>query len=212
MYPFWLAFAPKKWTHATVKHGATICLRTRQKRHNMLSHNGLRSNSKIDQEVFIRSQTQSQPAPLKPVLSKLHRQRPTAGSRLGVDTRVGLSPRTQVGLPVLPERSCGGWTSGQGLRAGMSKGSAWRPPGAGLGWGSVAWSGGGGSDDNGQPRIAVTDGSRESQPSGRELLPDLPPRDFVRGGLTDRVIGRLKEDQSWALQTVPAGPLRVGLN
>jgi hypothetical protein len=30
----------------------------------------------------------------------------------------------------------------------------------------------------------VTDGSRESQPSGRELLPDLPPRDLVPGGLT----------------------------
>jgi len=30
----------------------------------------------------------------------------------------------------------------------------------------------------------VTDGSRESQPSGRELLPDLPPRDFVLGSLT----------------------------
>jgi hypothetical protein len=30
----------------------------------------------------------------------------------------------------------------------------------------------------------VKDGSRESQPSGRELLPDLPPRDFVLGGLT----------------------------
>ena len=30
----------------------------------------------------------------------------------------------------------------------------------------------------------MTDGSRESQPSGRELLPDLPSRDFVPGGLT----------------------------
>jgi hypothetical protein len=30
----------------------------------------------------------------------------------------------------------------------------------------------------------VTNGSRESQPSGLELLPDLPPRDFVPGGLT----------------------------
>ena len=30
----------------------------------------------------------------------------------------------------------------------------------------------------------MTDGSRESQPSGLELLPDLPPRDFVLGGLT----------------------------
>jgi hypothetical protein len=48
----------------------------------------------------------------------------------------------------------------------------------------VAWSGGAGSDEHGQPRIAVTDGSRESQPSGLELLPDLPPREFVLGGLT----------------------------
>ncbi len=48
----------------------------------------------------------------------------------------------------------------------------------------MAWSGGTGSDDHGQQRIAVKDGSRESQPSGRELLPDLPPRDFVLGGLT----------------------------
>ncbi len=56
--------------------------------------------------------------------------------------------------------------------------------GAGLGWGSVAWSGGAGADDHGQPRIAVADGSRESQSSGLELLPDLPPRDFVLGGLT----------------------------
>ena len=29
----------------------------------------------------------------------------------------------------------------------------------------------------------MTDGSRESQPSGLELLPDLPPRDFVLPGL-----------------------------
>jgi len=29
----------------------------------------------------------------------------------------------------------------------------------------------------------VTDGSRERQPSGLELLPDLPPRDFVPGRL-----------------------------
>ena len=48
----------------------------------------------------------------------------------------------------------------------------------------MAGSGGAGSDDHGQQRIAVTDGSRESQPSGLELLPDLPPRDFVLGGLT----------------------------
>jgi len=48
----------------------------------------------------------------------------------------------------------------------------------------VAWSGGAGADDHGQPPIALTDGSRESQPSGLELLPDLPPRDFVLGGLT----------------------------
>jgi hypothetical protein len=47
----------------------------------------------------------------------------------------------------------------------------------------VAWSGETGSDDHGAPRIAVTDGSRESQPSGLELLPDLPPRDFVLGGV-----------------------------
>ena len=48
----------------------------------------------------------------------------------------------------------------------------------------MAWSGGAGSDDHGQPRIAVSDGSRESQPSGLELLPALPPQDFVLGGLT----------------------------
>ena len=30
----------------------------------------------------------------------------------------------------------------------------------------------------------MTEGSRESRPSGMELLPDLPPRDFVMGGLT----------------------------
>jgi len=66
----------------------------------------------------------------------------------------------------------------------MSRGVAWRAAGAGLGWRSVAWSGGAGSADHGQQRIAVTDGSCGSQPSGRELLPDLPPRDFVVGGLT----------------------------
>ena len=43
---------------------------------------------------------------------------------------------------------------------------------------------GAGSDDPSPQRIAVTDGSRASQPSGRELLPALPPRDFVVGGLT----------------------------
>ena len=85
---------------------------------------------------------------------------------------------------MLPEGTCGGWASRQRRRAGMSRGGAWRAPGAGLGWGSVAGSGGAGADDQGQQRIAVTDGSRESQPSGRELLPDLPPRDVVLGGLT----------------------------
>jgi hypothetical protein len=50
----------------------------------------------------------------------------------------------------------------------------------------VARSGEAGADDHGQQRIAVTDGSRESQPSGLELLPDLPPRDFVLGGPDDR--------------------------
>jgi hypothetical protein len=50
----------------------------------------------------------------------------------------------------------------------------------------VAGSGGVGSDDHGQQRIAVTDGSRESQPSGLELLPDLPPRNVVLGGPGDR--------------------------
>ena len=89
-----------------------------------------------------------------------------------------------AGLVVLPEGACGGRASRQRRRAGMSRGGAWRAPGAGLGWGSVAGSGGAGSDDHGQPRIAVTDGSRESQPGGLELLPDLPPRDFVLGGLT----------------------------
>jgi hypothetical protein len=49
---------------------------------------------------------------------------------------------------------------------------------------SVAWSGVAGSDDHDPPRIAVTDGSRESQPSGLELLPDLTPRAFDLGGLT----------------------------
>ncbi len=117
--------------------------------------------------------------PLKPVLSKRHRQRPTAGSRLGVNIRVGLSPGMRNGLTVLPEGACGGWASRRRRRSGMSRGGAWRAPGAGLGWGSVAWSGGAGADDHGQLRIAVTDGSPESQPSGRELLPDLPPRNVV---------------------------------
>jgi hypothetical protein len=121
--------------------------------------------------------------PLKPVLCKRQRQRPTGGSRLGVDTRVGLSPRLQVRLAVLPEGICGEWVSRQRRRAGMSRSGAWRAPGAGLGWGSVAGSGEAGSDDHGERRIAVTDGSRESQPSGRELLPDLPPRTLVLGGL-----------------------------
>jgi len=69
----------------------------------------------------------------------------------------------------------------------------WRAAGAVLGWGSEAWSGGAGADDHGQQRIVVTDGSRECQPSGLELLPDLPPRDFVLGGLTiapKRTVGK----------------------
>ena len=68
-------------------------------------------------------------------------------------------------------------------RAEASRAGALRATRAGLEQGDVAWTGGAGSDDHGQPRIAVTDGSRESQPSGRELLPDLPPRDVVLGGL-----------------------------
>ena len=85
---------------------------------------------------------------------------------------------------MLPVGAWGGCASRQRQRAGMSSGGAWRGAGAGLGWGSVAWAGAAGSDDHGPPRIAVTDDSRESQPSGLELLPDLPPRDFVLGGLT----------------------------
>ncbi len=85
---------------------------------------------------------------------------------------------------MLPGGTCGGWASRQRHRAEMSGGGAWRAAGAGLGWGSVAGSGGAGPDDHGQPRIAVTDGSRESQPSGQELLPDLPPRDVVLRDLT----------------------------
>ena len=157
-------------------------MRTQAKCHKPISNNELRSNSKISPAVFIRSQSKSQRAPLKPVLSKRHRQRPTAGSRIGVNTRIDLSPRMHVGLTVLPEGPHGGWASRQRRRAGMSRGGAWRVRGAGLRWGSVAWSGGAGSDEHGQPRIAVTDGSRESQPSGLELLPDLPPRDCVLGG------------------------------
>ena len=89
----------------------------------------------------------------------------------------------RVGRAELPEGACGRWASRQRRRAGMSRSGAWRGRGAGLGWGSVAWSGGAGSDDHGPPRIAVTDGYRESQPSGLELLPDLPPQDVVLGGL-----------------------------
>jgi hypothetical protein len=96
---------------------------------------------------------------------------------------LGLSPRTQVGLAVWPEGAHGGWSSRQRHGAGLSGGGGRRAPGAGLG-GGVAWSGGAGADDHGQQRIEVTDGSRESQPSGLELLPDLPPRHFVLGGLT----------------------------
>jgi hypothetical protein len=82
---------------------------------------------------------------------------------------------------VLCSPGCGlGWPCGRrSPEAGGLDGRC----GAGLGWGSVAWSGGACSDDHGQPRIAVPVGSRASQLSGLELLPDLPPRDFVPGGL-----------------------------
>ena len=104
-----------------------------------LFHNELRSNSKMSQAVSIRSHTQSQPVSLKPVISKHQRQGPTAGSRLGVDTRVGLSPRKQVGLPVLPEGACGRWDSRRRRRAGMSRGGTWTRPGRA--WGGGAWRG-----------------------------------------------------------------------
>jgi len=133
------------------KHEATLCLRTQVKCHKPIFHNELRSNSKISQEVFIRSHNQSQRAALKPVLSKRHCQRPTAGSRLGVDTRVGLSPQMPVRRAVWPEGACGARASRQGRRAGMSGGGARRAPGAGQGSGSVAGSGGAGSDDHDPP-------------------------------------------------------------
>jgi hypothetical protein len=168
------------------KHGATLCLRTQVKCHKPICHNDLRSNSRISQAVFIRSHTQSQPAPLKPVLSNRHRQWPTAGPRLGVDTWFRLSPRTRVGRAVLPEGAHGGWASRHRCGAGMSGGGAWRAPGAGLGWGSVAGSGGAGADDHGQRRIAVTDGSRASQPSGAGVAPGPPAPALCRGGPDDR--------------------------
>ena len=144
-----------------------------------ISRNGLRTISNIGQTVLLRTDPRSEPAPLRPFVGDDHRQRTNAGSR----TEHALSPRMPVGLVVLPEGSCGGWASRERRQSGMSGGGAWRAPGAGLRCGSVAWSGGAGSDDHGQPRIAVTDGSRERQPSGLELLPDLPPRDFVPGRL-----------------------------
>jgi hypothetical protein len=121
------------------KQGATLCLRTQVKCDKLVCHNELRSNSNISQEVFIRSHTQSQPAPLKPVISKRHRQRPTAGSRLGVDTRVGLSPRMPVGLVGLPEGACRGGpranAAGPGFRGAVRGGDPGRA------WVGGAWRG-----------------------------------------------------------------------
>jgi hypothetical protein len=149
----------------------------------ILSYDLIRKLAKEYSFAHTPSPSQS---PLKPAISKRHRKRPTAGSSLGVDTRVGLSPRMRAGLTVLPEGACGGWAPRQRRRAGMPRGGAWRAAGAGLGWESVAWSGGAGADDLGQPRIAVTAGSRESRPSGLELVPGPRAPGHCPGGPDDR--------------------------
>ena len=80
----------------------------------------------------------------------------------------------RVGLATVPP----GWDvvgrCGEGPRGGPGVGER-----GGVGRGA-------GSDDPSPQRIAVTDGSRASQPSGLDLLPDLPLRDFVLGGPDDR--------------------------
>lgn len=121
------------------KHEATLCLRTQVKCHKLICHNELRSNSKISQAVFIRSHTQSQRAALKPFLSKRHRHRPAAGSRLGVDTRVVCRPGSGLDWPCCRRAPAAGGPRDR--VAGPACRGVVRGGHPGRAWGGGAWRG-----------------------------------------------------------------------